>query len=1107
MITDFPAAGRDEGYMGRVNICKFAAFGILLLCCGFVAAGCGNGSDSKGSRTVPDGISAGGETGCIINGLTVNYRENPMGIEETPVFGWKMEDTAKGQRQTAYRIVVGASLQALEDKDYLWDSGRVESDISVAIPYGGGRLRPESRYYWKVYVWEKDGKIAESGGEAWFETGLSQEGWNGAEWICLGDDGVAGSREAKDAAGDTSYRISYDIRLSAAYAGFIWGADAGRYGEYFRWALDTTEENVSLVMSHMAYETVLEEKSISLQSFFPDRDDFCARPHHVRLNVDGKQVDTYVDDILVSQYENTAAKEIGSIGFWVDRGAQYAGFGNIYAEDFDGKVLYEESFAENPQEAGNSAFFPYYLNIRDGWAKVDSGWVMTGGAEKPAPMLRKSFDANEGAGIDEVRLYASALGIYRLFINGEEISGEYFSPGQSLYDTEVYYRTYDVTEYVREGENVIGAVLGHGRYDRAKSDWGDELAFCAKLAIVYEDGSTQEIVTDGSWESCGNGPIRNDDLFSGEYYDADYAQEGWAEPSFAAAGWQSASLYTGVNADAVKRAAMSEPVKCVEEIPPVSVSEPLPGVYVYDFGQNFNGVCRITVEGRKGQAVTLRFAETLNKGNMSCMDDEEGTVWTQNLYTADNIDYYILRGEGRETYTPSFVCRGFRYVQVTGVEEAIPPEDICGLVLSSDNKRTGWFECSDERVNRLYDSICWSQISNFVDIPMDCPQRDERLGWMGDAQVFAKTASYNADIYNFMRKTIDALRERQHENGAYPEIAFGESQEDGRNGWSDAGIILVWEMYQQYGDIGIVEENFDAMCRYMDYLVETSDGYIRHGEWYSDHNAFSGSDADLCNTAQCAYAASLLAKMAEAAGEEEAAEKYAAVHENYRKAWQEKYIREDGSVGNWSQTEYVLGLAFGLYPEELRQKGAEYLLMSVDAGNYHPMTGYITTGFLLPVLCEYGYAEAAYKLLLQTGYPSWLDMLSHGGTTIFEGWSTYYTEEDGLDKVNGSLNHYALGSVGAWMYSDMLGIRRDENNPGFKHFYLEPRTGGGLSYAKGRYESVYGTILSEWRIEGDETVFHFVIPANTTATVFLPGWEEEAELEAGEYEYRVFAGD
>lgn len=701
-----------------------------------------------------------------------------------------------------------------------------------------------------------------------------------------------------------------------------------------------------------------------------------------------------------------------------------------------------------------------------------------------------------------MRFVAFRKRLYNIYMNGEKVGDEYFSPGQSVYSKEVYYRAYDVTDYVKEGDNAIGVMLGHGRYDRAKATWGDTLAFCGKLVLNYEDGKKQVIVSDSSWMGYADGPIRNDDMFLGEYYDAGFEVDGWTDAEFSEENWRNVSIYEGSKVKLV--ASDSEPVRCIQELSPVTVTEPVDDVFVYDFGQNMNGMCRIKVKGKPGQVITLRFAEALNEENMSCKDDLVGTIWTQNLYTADNTDYYVLRGTEEEVYEPAFVCRGFRYVQITGIEAALPIEQVTGVVLSSDLQRNGYFECSDANVNRLYQSIYWTQLDNFVDIPVDCPQRDERFGWVGDAQVFAPTAAYNADIYQFMRQYVTALRLGQNADGSYPELAPSISTDGGSNGWSDAGIILVWELYQQYGDITIVEENFDAMCRYMEYLVETSDNFLRVRSDYNDHNAVSTLDDTMCNTAQCAYVANLLTKMCEIVGEEELAKKYQLVAEQYKKAWQENYINEDGSIDCWLQSAYTLGIAFDLYPEGLETAGAACLKSAVEFNDNHLNTGFVATPYLLQTLCDYGYADTAYKVLLQPTYPSWNYMFSHGATTMTEAWNTYYDNGDGTYGINGSLNHYGLGAVGAWLYEDVLGIKQDENNPGFKHFYLEPIVGGGLSYAKGSYESVYGTIVSEWSVEGNELVFRFLIPTNTSATVSLPSVEyQNMELQAGEYEYRV----
>lgn len=1028
---------------------------------------------------------------CLVEDLKVNNRTNPLSVDENPVFSWKLVDATQGQQQTAYNIVVADTLENLDKENYIWNSGKVESDSSVAIPYTGEELESETRYYWQVMIWDKDGKKIESRQEAYFETGITEDGWDGAEWICL-------QEEEETAIEETCYTLEYDIRMDqAANSGFAWGADKREYGKHVICAIDTTGEAFDLVLSEMEGESVLQEYRYALGERGFDRDSFFGVSHHLRIDVEKQNITVVMDEIVVVSQMLSEQKGIGQIGFWTTRGAFYAYYDNVcVTNNSTGECVYEESF----EQEENTIFWPYYAKMVDGWVEASAGYLLIHGGEEPAPMLRKEFETEDK--VVSARLYASALGIYDIYLNGEKVGDEYFSPGQSVYTKEVYYRTYDVTQQIQSGTNAIGVMLGHGRYDRAKSSWGDTLAFCGKLVLTYEDGSEQVVVSDSSWKGYRDGPIRSDDMFSGEYYDARYELDGWAEAGFQEENWTLVKVYA--NCGAKRVATDSEPIRCIQELEPVAVTEPQEGVFVYDFGQNINGICRITVKGQPGQVVTLRFAEALNEDTMSCKDDAVGTIWTQNLYTADNTDYYVVKSTDEEVYESTFVCRGFRYVQITGIEEALSTEQVVGVVLSSDLERTGYFECSDEHVNQLYQSIYWTQLDNFVDVPVDCPQRDERFGWAGDAQVFEPTAAYNADVYQFMRQYVAALRLGQNEDGSYPELAPSASSEGGSNGWSDAGIILVWKLYQQYGDITIIQENLDAMCRYMDYLVNTSENFLRMRTGYNDHNAVSTLDDTICNTAQCAYVASLLTKMCQVMGEEELAEKYHLIMEQYKQAWQENYINEDGSIDCWLQSAYTLGLAWDLYPEHLKEAGASCLNSAVEFNEYHLNTGFVATPYLLQMLCDYGYVDTAYKVLQQNTYPSWNYMFSHGATTITEAWSTYYDNADGTYGINGSLNHYGLGAVGAWLYEDVLGIKQDEKVPGYKHFYLEPVVGGGLSYAKGSYESVYGTIESEWRVEGNELVFHFVIPANTSATVSLPNEQyQNMELQAGEYEYRI----
>lgn len=1062
-----------------------------------VLLGGGCGSQEKSAQT-----QAYQEQSFQITDLTVNYMQNPIGIEQNPLFGWRMQEEG-GHQQTAYRIVVAASQEQLAKEEYVWDSGRTASGISAAVPYRGDELLAGTEYVWKVFVWDEDENLTESMETAAFEMGLADNDWSGASWI-----GIRAQQDAADAAKEEAYyTIEYDVRLGRTRSGVVWGMDTNQYGDYFRCEFDTLGDAVSFSVVSLSNVDEIIRDSVVLEESFSE--EFCGKAHHVRLEIRETAVEASIDGTSVLHTVLDRRKAPGNLGFWTDRGAYYAYYDNLCVTDGrTGEVLLSEDFENKNIE--NTLFSPYYYKVADGWCEVSSGFLLTPGVEEPVPMLRCVFDRQADSPVRAARLYVSSLGDYRIYLDGEDVSGAYLAPGRSIYDRETYYQTYDVTNLLETGQtqHVIGAVLGHGRYDKANADWGDQIALQAKLVLQYEDGSIQNVVTDDAWQVYVDGPIRNDDMFLGECYDAVREERGWCERGFAADGWQQAEVFSEYD-ELEKRASEAPLVRCIETRKPVAVSEPVAGVYVYDFGQNFNGNCEIVLrntENKQGQTVTIRYAEALNDSRMTCRDDAVGTIWTQNLYTAKNTDYYRMSGAGKETYVPKLVCRGFRYVQISGVDEALPMEDVTALILSTQNKRTGYFTCSDERINQLYACIYWTQLSNFLDVPTDCPQRDERFGWAGDAQVFARTAAYNADVHNYLSKYVNMLIGGQCENGAFPEIAPSINMDSGANGWSDAGIILVWELYQQYGDRELIAKNLEAMCRYVDYLVDTSEDFVRRQHNYSDHNAVAGLEDEIANTAQCAYVAGLLSKMSADIGEKDIALTYEKVYNQYRAAWQEHYINEDGSIDCWLQSAYTLGLAYGLYPEELEEKGAACLENAVAANDYHLNTGYVATQFLLPVLCKYGYVDTAYRILQQDTYPSWNHMLSYGQTTITEAWNTCYDTGDGMYAVNGSMNHFGLGTVGQWLYSDVLGIKRDVDSPGYKHFYIEPQVGGGLTHVSGSYESVYGTIESGWRLEGEgsELVFHFVIPANTTATVTLPDPQyQNMALAAGEYEYRI----
>lgn len=1049
--------------------------------------------------------------------MTTNDRTDPLGIDENLYFSWKMDSSIQGQKQTAYQIIVSGN--GFFDKSMVWDSGKIISDKSVAIFYEGDNLVTGGEYKWQVKVWDKDGEELISS-PAYFEMGKLEKEWEYGKWIkaSLREENYKTWRnnqsfslkrskddkkslfleEQKKRFDETVGEITYEFSMEDTHTGFLWSADNSQYGTYYKWSFEASSEGVWLGISYMKGEEKLKEDRKLLEGL--DTGSFLEQKHNVRIVVKGDKADTFLDGILVSEDIVIMQNYVGGIGFWVTRGEYHAWYDNVRVMNDKGEVVYQEDF-----EGEKNIFHPYYVRIEEGKARTDAGYLMVPGMERPAPMFRKEFETKNGKKVISARAYITALGIYDFYLNGEDVNDYYAAPGQSVYSKEVYYRTYNVTENIKEGKNVLGILLGHGRYDRAKGSWGEDISLCMELVILYEDGTKQVIGTDESWSVNNNGPIRKDDFYHGELYDAFYENKEWMMPGFQENKdeWQKA-VFLSLEREPIKKAAPDNGIVCVDIITPISFSEPEKGVFVYDFGKNINGICQLTMKGHENDVATMRYAELLNQENLNRKDGSHGTIWTRNLGTSENTDYYIFNKSGEVTYQPTLIYRGFRYLQLTGIEEAPPVEQVKAFILATDNEKTGSFECSDEEMNRLYEAIYLSQLNNYVDIPTDCPQRDERLGWAGDAQVYARTGSFNSYTANFIYKYIDILRASRNEKGAYPHIAPFWEYTDAANGWSDAGIILVWEMYQQYGNKKIIEENLSAMCRYMDHLVETSDNYIRNGKGYNDHNAASYMDDACCNTAQCTYVADLLTKMCQAVGEDELEEKYKEIYHNYLKAFRDTFLMEDGSIGQWLPSEYVMALAYGLYPEELAQAGAEKLNISLQAGEYKATTGYLTTPHILSVLCKYGFVEEAYTLIQQKEFPSWNYMVEKGNGTLMEGWYAFSEDEKGKITINGSLNHLALGAVGQWFYTDVLGIKRDENNPSYKHFYLEPQIGGGLTFARGSYNSIYGKIESSWEVKKEGTVFSFVIPPNTTATVTLPGGEVEGLLlEPGKYEFVV----
>ncbi|WP_100408242.1 glycoside hydrolase family 78 protein [Bacillus solitudinis] len=725
---------------------------------------------------------------------------------------------------------------------------------------------------------------------------------------------------------------------------------------------------------------------------------------------------------------------------------------------------------------------------------------------EPSLFLRKTFSTNKM--VESATAHVTALGVYEFHINEKRVEDAYFAPGFTDYNLRLQYQMYDVTELLQAGENAVGALLGTGWYAGyvgmlGKNVYGEQPFFQMQLNITYKDGTVERIVTDESWRVT-TGPILYSDIIKGEYYDARLELSGWNSAKYDDSSWEAPLVKDDYEGELVSQ--IDPPVRITENLTPVSVSTSPSGTTIFDLGQNMIGWAKLKVSGREGTKVTVRYAEMLQ---------EDGSLYTENLRKARPEGIYILKGNGVEVFEPHFTFHGFRFVEVICEGEPLTSVDIEGRVVHSDTPVTGMFETSDEMVNKLYQNITWGQRGNFLSIPTDCPQRDERLGWTGDAQIFIRTASYNMDVANFFRKFTEDLVDAQLPSGAFTDIVpdagwinlkrkkYNEKTTiltdvihpienwltDANAGWGDAGVVVPWTVYLVYGDRHILETHYKPMSRWIDYLVEHSTNYIRpddtvYGDWLAIDEE---TPKDVLATAYFAYSVEIMAKVAAALGKTEEEHKYKTLFEKIKKAFNETFVTEDGKVKGETQTGYVLALNMNLLTGEKKKKASQHLVNNIKRRNGHLSTGFLGVGYLLPVLTDNGYLDVAYSLLKKDTFPSWLYSVKHGATTIWERWDGWTAHKGFQSAQMNSFNHYSLGSVGEWMYRYVAGIDVKPEGAGFKQITIHPRPGGGLTFAKGHFESVHGQIRSEWTLENGRFTCKVRIPVNTTATVHIPG--------------------
>jgi alpha-L-rhamnosidase len=726
-------------------------------------------------------------------------------------------------------------------------------------------------------------------------------------------------------------------------------------------------------------------------------------------------------------------------------------------------------------------------------------------------LFRKEFDVP--GPIKRATIYASARGIFELRANGQRIGKDVFAPEWTDYDKRIHYRTYDVTALLKTGRNALGATLGDGwwsgyvGWQETRARYGSlENSLLAQLEVELADGQRITVNTDGSW-TCNTGPILFSDFMMGETYDARRERVGWDAPNFSAKEWLAARE---VAAPTVPLAAQrAEPVRVVEQFTPLSVNEIQPGVFIFDLGQNIAGWVRLKVKAPAGTRITIRQGERLSP---------DGTLYTENLRRAKSTDIYICKGSGEETYEPHFTFHGFQYVEITGLPYKPGKDAVTGCVVRSASSDTGKFECSNADVNRLWLNGLWSQKDNFLTVPTDCPQRDERLGWMGDAQVFSRTASYNMDVAAFFTKWMIDIEDAQTPEGIFPDTAprlregenfIGLGNLGGSAGWADAGVIIPYTMWRVYGDRRILERHYNAMVKWVDWIASHNPNGLRvnqlannYGDWLCIPSDTSfGTHSPMKNLLATAYWAddcTKLARIARELGRDADAQRFQTMFEHVRAAFQKEWVEPNGRITTDTQTGYLLALAFDLLPQNLREAALHHLVENIKALDWHLSTGFIGISHLNPQLTLAGRVDVAYRLLLRDDYPSWLYPVKHGATTIWERWNGW-THQDGFFNPHmNSFNHYSLGSVGEWLFRHVAGIELDPETPGFQKFVLRPFLGEGLDSARGSYRTMHGEIVSDWKRNGDKLTWNIRVPANTSATVYIPAAANSAVSESGQ---------
>lgn len=789
-----------------------------------------------------------------------------------------------------------------------------------------------------------------------------------------------------------------------------------------------------------------------------------------------------------------------------------------------GKVLSDQSVHVSYSGAALNSGEKYYWKVRvwdnkgkvSAWSKPaffqmgllkesewKAEWIEPGFEEdstQPSPLFRKEFNLKKK--VASATAYISAHGLYEAKINGQRIGDGHLTPGWTNYNKRIQYQAYDVTSMLVSGKNAVGVMLGSGWYRgiigymKKAFDinvYGRDIALILQIDIQYTDGTKESIYSDSSWKSS-TGDVLYSEIFHGEIVDANLEQSGWTTAGFNDTNWYPVRI--GNHLKNVLIPTINEVVKKQESLVPVAIITTPKGERVIDFGQNLSGFVTMRVRGNAGDTIKLQHAEVL---------DQQGNFYTANLRSAKQTNIYILKGGMEEIFEPRFTWQGFRYVKVEGYPGEIKPENFTARALYSDMITAGTFSTSNTMINQLQSNILWGMKSNFIDVPIDCPQRDERLGWTGDAQVFARTAAFNMNVNNVFARWLQDLESEQVE-GKVPHVIPHVVQPENLNsaGWADASTIIPWDMYVLYGDKELLVRQYNSMKAFHESVRSIAQNNLwnsgRHfGDWlfYSPEDDKHGMAAvtDKYLIAQCFYGHSTqnIINAARVLGYEEDVQNYNSLLQEIKNAFLREYMTPGGRLVSNTQTAYILALQFDMLPEEYRQQAADRLADNIRMYG-HLTTGFLGTPYINHVLTRFGYTDLAYELLLNKNYPSWLFPITKGATTVWERWDGIKPDGSFQSRFMNSLNHYAYGAIGDWMYRGMAGINTTEEKPGYKHSFIKPHIGGNFSEVSASLETYYGRISSAWKIDGERLLLNVEIPVNTISTVYIPASDPEKIL-------------